>query len=101
MDEKLRSAIGTIYEDFPAEKVYVFGSFARQEQTSDSDIDLLVVFRDAVEDPFETAYQVRKSLHEKLDLALDVIVTSKETFHRRHTLPWTVEHVASSEGVAV
>jgi predicted nucleotidyltransferase len=66
-----------------------------------ADIDLLVVFRETVEDPFEAAYQVRKSLHDKLDLALDVIVTSKEMFDRRHTQPWTIEHVASTEGVAV
>jgi predicted nucleotidyltransferase len=101
MDEKLRSAIGTIHQDFPVEKVYVFGSFARREQGPDSDIDLLVVFREAVEDPFEAAYQVRKSLHDKLDVGLDVIVTSKEMFDRRHTQPWTIEHVASTEGVAV
>jgi predicted nucleotidyltransferase len=48
MDEKLRSAIGTIHQDFPVDKVYVFGSF-----------------------------------------------------DRRHTQPWTIEHVASTEGVAV
>ena len=101
MNEHLRAVIRSIYEEFPVEAIYLFGSVARREQSSESDVDVLVVFRDAPSDPFEAAYQVRKSLHEKLDLALDVVVTSTEAFARRHTQPWTIEHVAWTEGIAV
>jgi predicted nucleotidyltransferase len=101
MNENVRAAIGSIYEEFPVEAIYLFGSVARREHTPESDVDILVVFRDAPADPFEAAYQVRKSLHQRLDMALDVVVTSKEAFARRHSQPWTIEHVASTEGVAV
>ena len=61
MDEKLRSARGTIHENSPVENVYVLGSFYRQEQSTDSDIDLLVVFRVAVEHPFDRLQSTKLS----------------------------------------
>ena len=52
-------------------------------------------------DPFDLAYQIRRRLHDQLELALDVVVTSKELFEERIRQPWTVEHVAHTERVAV
>ncbi len=101
MDERLRSVISSLRTSFPIDAVYVFGSFGRGEETDDSDIDILVVYSVKPKDPFELAYEIRRYLHEHLDRALDVIVSSKEDFDRRLHHPWTIEHVAYNEGVAV
>jgi predicted nucleotidyltransferase len=101
MDEKLRSAISSLRASFPIDAVYVFGSFGRGEETDDSDIDILVVYSVKSQDPFELAYEIRRYLHEHLDRALDVIVSSKKDFDRRLHHPWTIEHIAYMEGVAV
>ena len=48
--DRLRSLRGEIYEiarKHKAEKVYVFGSCARGEETPDSDIDFIVEFHGA------------------------------------------------------
>jgi len=101
MDERLRSVISSLHTSFPIDAVYVFGSFGRGDETDDSDIDILVVYSVKPKDPFELAYEIRRYLHEHLDHALDVIVSSKEDFDRRLHHPWTIEYVAFKEGVAV
>jgi len=101
MDERLRSVISSLRTSFPIDAVYVFGSFGRGDETDDSDIDILVVYSVPPQDPFELAYEIRRYLHEYVDHALDVIVSSKEDFDRRILHPWTIEHVAYREGVAV
>ncbi len=101
MNEKLLSVIRSLHASFPIDAVYVFGSFGRGDETDDSDIDILVVYSVKPQDPFEIAFEIRRYLHEHLDHALDVIVSSKEDFDRRLHHPWTIEHVAFNEGVAV
>ena len=101
MDERLRSVISSIRTSFQIDAVYVFGSYGRGEETSESDIDILVVCSKKPRDPFEIAFEIRRYLHEYLNNALDVIVTSREEFNHRLHYPWTVEYVAYNEGIAV
>jgi predicted nucleotidyltransferase len=101
MEPGLRESIQSIKEVFPVSDVYVFGSYARGDERPDSDIDLLVVCTETPRDLFELTYEIRKHLHERIDLALDVMVTTDSAFEKRRSQPWTVEHTAQSEGVAV
>ena len=43
MDAKVQGIISNYFKSKPVEKAWVFGSFSRGEETSDSDIDILVV----------------------------------------------------------
>ena len=44
MDVQLVTILREYFKTQPVEKAWVFGSFAREEETKDSDIDILVVF---------------------------------------------------------
>lgn len=44
MDAKLRNTISSYFATQPIQKAWLFGSYARGEETDDSDIDILVVF---------------------------------------------------------
>lgn len=101
MDERLERTLHSIKDTFPVEAVYVFGSYANGTARPESDIDLLVVCTGNPGDLFELTYEIRRYLHERIDLAIDVLVTTTEQFKQRQDQPWTVEHVAHSEGVAV
>ncbi|MDF1569710.1 MAG: nucleotidyltransferase domain-containing protein [Spirochaetaceae bacterium] len=83
------------------EAVYVFGSYANGLARPDSDIDLLFVCADSPGDLFEFTYEIRRFLHEQIEMAIDVVVTTTEQFKQRQHQRWTVEHVAHSEGIAV
>lgn len=101
MDEQLVRILHSIKDTFPVEAVYVFGSYANGSARPDSDIDLLVVCAESPGDLFEFTYEIRRFLHQRIELAIDVVVTTTEQFKQRQDQRWTVEHVAYSEGIAV
>jgi predicted nucleotidyltransferase len=101
METSLRESIESIKDAFTVSHVYVFGSYARGDEGPSSDIDLLVVCSDTSRDLFELTYEIRKHLHERIDLALDVMVTTDSAFEKRRFQPWTVEHTAEAEGVVI
>lgn len=45
MNALLINQLNEFFKEQPVEKVWVFGSFAREQETNDSDIDLLVRFK--------------------------------------------------------
>lgn len=44
MDAKIISSLRSFFKTQPVEKAWVFGSFSREEQTNDSDVDIMVRF---------------------------------------------------------
>ena len=44
MDTQLRDTISSYFATQPVQKAWLFGSYARGEETADSDVDILVVF---------------------------------------------------------
>jgi predicted nucleotidyltransferase len=101
MDDALVNSIRSLRDEFDIDEIYIFGSRARSKSHPESDIDILIVYDYQLDDPFELVFQIRRYLHERIDLALDVIAISKEQFVQRSGQPWAIEHIASTEGVAV
>ena len=69
MDEKLKKQIIDFFKDKDVKKVELFGSFARDEQTQNSDIDLLIDFKGGL---FEFV-KLKNSLEEKLNKKVDLV----------------------------
>lgn len=44
MNQTLKNKISTFFNSKPIEKAWIFGSFARNKETDESDIDLLIKF---------------------------------------------------------
>ena len=101
MNSELRKVIRSVKNVFPVTDMYVFGSYARGEERPDRDLDLLVICSAIPDDPFDLTYEIRRYLHERIDLAIDVLVTTRIDFEHRRYQPWTVEYTARSEGVVV
>ena len=101
MRTELQRILRSLRDSFPVDSIYVFGSYGRGEEGPESDLDLLVVYSTPPEDVFEAAYEIRRHIHERLDIAVDVVVTTRDQFERRRNQKWTIEHTAQAEGVAV
>jgi predicted nucleotidyltransferase len=64
----------TLKELYKVETIEIFGSYAREEQTEKSDLDLLVTYSGPVS--LFTIYDLKKYLKRKLRMKVDVV--SKE-----------------------
>lgn len=74
--------VDALRETFRPEKIYVFGSQARETPSRDSDVDLLVVVRDAGEFPHHLAQEAYRMLGRHL-LPLDIVFISYNEFQWR------------------
>jgi predicted nucleotidyltransferase len=62
---------GALLQKFHVRRIGLFGSYARQEQTKQSDIDLLVEFESASFDNFmNLAFAMERLFHKKIDLIM-------------------------------
>jgi predicted nucleotidyltransferase len=92
----LDEIVRRIVERFHPEKIILFGSYARNESTADSDADLLIIMRvsgskrrQAVEIDF---------LLQGIPIPTDVIVVSPEEVGRSCDCPGTIIYEAIREG---
>ena len=75
--------ISTYLRQYPVERVSLFGSFARNQDSTDSDIDLLIHFNETID--FFTLANIRLDLCELTKRQIDILTEKSlsETFRKR------------------
>jgi uncharacterized protein len=68
----LRTNKSFLQEHFHCNEIGLFGSFARNEQNEESDIDLLVVFDPEVPNLFEVEIELKKFLIKQFNRPVDI-----------------------------
>lgn len=71
--ETMIQQIAHYFETQPVLKAWLFGSYARGEQTSDSDIDILVKFDRSMPIGLFAYLRMHRELEEKLGCKVDLI----------------------------
>ena len=59
-------------EHFHCHEIGLFGSFARNEQTDESDIDILVVFEPGTQNLYEVELELKAYLKKRFNRKIDV-----------------------------
>lgn len=72
----ISSAASRVLPHYDVREAYLFGSFARGEQTPDSDIDLRLVCGDAM--TFGTLYELSLKLENELGRKVDIVTNPPE-----------------------
>lgn len=85
-----------IAEQFQPEKIILFGSHARGNAGSDSDVDLMIVMP-VSGSRREKAIEIELTLHD-IPVAKDVIVVRPDDFRWRSKTVGTIERPAAREG---
>lgn len=88
-----------IRDVFDPVRIILFGSNARGEARSDSDIDLLVVLPD-IRNKRQTSIAIRRILSD-LPVSKDIFVTTPEEIDRRGNMVGDILRSALSEGKVV
>lgn len=92
-ESRLPEVVGRLVAAYHPERIYLFGSTARGEAGSDSDLDLLVVVPDDAPEERRRSQLAYSVLH-GTGIAADVLVCTRKYFeerlHLRASLPATV-----------
>lgn len=79
-------------------KIYLFGSFAKDTYTDESDYDFYIVVPDDAGDKIELSQKVYKSLRGIRKRPVDIIVGYETSFNKR-VRENTLEKIVKQEGV--
>lgn len=85
-----------IGQQFRPQEVVLFGSYARGDQTADSDIDLLVIFPHVV-DKAADAIRIRHAIG-RINTGVDIVVSSAQEVAEWEDVPGTIFYYARREG---
>ena len=83
----ISTAVSRVLTQYDVSEAYLFGSFARGEQTPDSDIDLRLVCGNAM--TFGTLYELSHELEKTLGRKVDIVTNPPE--HMRPALRKSIE----------
>ena len=72
----ITSAVSRVMPRYDVREAYLFGSFARGDQTSESDIDLRLVCGDSM--AFGTLYELSLELEKELGRKVDIVTNPPE-----------------------
>lgn len=75
----ISAAVSRVLSRYDVREAYLFGSFARGDQTPDSDIDLRLVCGDSM--TFGTLYEISLELEEELGRKVEIVTNPPEHMH--------------------
>ena len=75
MNQTISNKLQNFFPEYPIEKAWLFGSYARGEETAKSDVDILVRFIESAEislfDHIRIMQKLEKIIQKKVDLVED------------------------------
>jgi predicted nucleotidyltransferase len=95
--EMLQVIVNQIVEIAHPQKIILFGSFARNTMTNDSDIDLVVI-KKMVIDKIDEIIEIKRRIRSK-DFSIDLILVSEKDFNTKLAEGWTIYQDIQTEGI--
>ena len=95
-EERILEIGRKIGQEFRPQEVILFGSYARGDQTADSDIDLLVIFAHGVDKAAE-AIRIRRAIG-RINTGVDVVVSSAQEVAEWEDVQGSIFYYARREG---
>jgi len=97
--ETLQKVVDRIVAISHPQKIILFGSYARKDMTSNSDIDLLVIQKN-ISNKMQEVINIKRELLSN-EYSIDLILLSEEEFERKLAEGWTLFQNVSTEGVVL
>ena len=95
----LQLIINSITDLLPVSQIILFGSYAKDTQNEDSDLDLFITLDDNTNiREIDAVKMIRKVIRDKISMASDILVSKKSTFEERKNLA-TLDRIIYEEGI--
>ena len=98
--EKVQTAIKRIIEVSRPRKLILFGSYVRGNMTLNSDLDILVVTGDDIENPRKESVRIRRAL-KGIVMSLDILVVPESKLQELVNVPGLIYREAMRDGEVV
>jgi len=98
--EKVRTAIQRIIEVSRPRKLILFGSYIRGNMNLNSDLDILVVTGDDIENPRKESVRIRRAL-KGIVMSMDILVVQESKLKELTNVPGLIYKEAMREGEVV
>jgi predicted nucleotidyltransferase len=98
--EKVHAIVGRLIEMAHPKQIILFGSYARGKITEDSDLDVLIVAGDEVENTRRESVRLRGALKE-IEMPIDIVVVRESTFQKLSDTPGLIYEEARRTGLLV
>ncbi len=97
--DSLQNAVIAILSSVNPQKIYLFGSYADDTYTDESDLDLCIVTSLQGLRKIDVLRKIRKAMVQDVDMPIDLLVYDDHDFNERSILTTTMEHKIAQEGV--
>jgi len=105
MNEKVKTELDNIVNTLAGtgivSRIILFGSYARGEETPDSDIDLFVITPVKDRRSIEITMDLRMKLWGVQTMPLDLITSNQDSFSYRAAYNGSLEHEVAEHGVTL
>ena len=98
--EKVEAVVRRLREAGRPRKIILFGSYVHGEIHRDSDLDLLIVTDDSVENPRAESVRLRRCVAD-IDMPMDILVVPESRFNELRDVPGLIYKEACETGRVV
>jgi len=98
--EKVQTAIKRIIEVTRPRKLILFGSYVRGNMNLNSDLDILVVTGDDIENPRKESVRIRRAL-KGIVMSMDILVVPESKLEELTNMPGLIYREAMRDGEVV
>ncbi|HUT55286.1 MAG TPA: nucleotidyltransferase domain-containing protein [bacterium] len=95
--EKVESAVRRIIEAAKPLRIILFGSYMRKTAGADSDLDILVITGDDVDNPRKESVRLRRSLR-GISMPMDILVVPRSQWEQLKDRPGLIYREAARAG---
>ena len=88
----------TVTQITNVQKILLFGSYARGEETTDSDIDICIITKNPKRN-LDLIKDIRYSIFRKIKAPLDILIYKPKEFSIRSNMKYSLEEEIAHEGV--
>lgn len=99
--DDLNNALISINENIEVDKIYLFGSYAKNEQNEESDLDICIITNHLAGRKIDVLRKIRRSFVNKITMPIDLLLYTTDEFGERAKLSSTFEYKIANEGVLV